>query len=168
MLDRRLYQIIEKSLGIEYFTNYVRNFNDRIITQKVLYLLIHKDNNPINLNYKWTFYLHGPYSSEIAHMIYYMNEFKPNLKDSQDLLNPNEKVEIESLKIVLSKIKKIKINELSYSEKLELITSTLFFKNKLEDKPKIIFDKLKKIKLELCKTLSYEEYRPLYLFTNQI
>ncbi|QEE14797.1 hypothetical protein DSAG12_00614 [Promethearchaeum syntrophicum] len=96
MLDRKLYRIIIDTLGKAHFEYYPDNFSKRILVQKVLYLLTHGKANPkLHLAYKWSFYLHGPYSSEIAHMVYYMNDFSASLLDeTQDIL---DKQEIEAI-----------------------------------------------------------------------
>jgi len=87
MLDRKLYRIIN-ALNKEYFYQYSVY---HIIVQKALYLLTHGKTNPkLTLPYKWSFYLRGPYSSEIAHMIYYMNDYLPSLDKSRIQLDEEE------------------------------------------------------------------------------
>ena len=100
MLDHKLYKIIIDTLGKAHFDNYPEDFSKRILVQKVLYLLTHGRANPkINLAYKWSFYLHGPYSSEIAHMIYYMNEFSTSsFSENQDILDEEEIESIDNFK----------------------------------------------------------------------
>ncbi len=81
MLDRSLYKIIKQTQGKTSFKKYPLDFPTRIIIQKTLYFLTHGRSNPkIKLPYKWTFYLRGPYSSEIAHMIYHMNNFRNDIE----------------------------------------------------------------------------------------
>jgi len=87
MLDRKLYRIINV-LNKEYFYKYSVY---HIIVQKALYLLTHGKTNPkLTLPYKWSFYLRGPYSSEIAHMIYYMIDYLPSLDKSRIQLDEEE------------------------------------------------------------------------------
>ena len=91
MLDRKLYNVIAQALGEDFIRAYPEDFSKRVIVQKVLYLLTHgKSNQKITLPYQWSFYLYGPYSSEIAHMIYHINDFLHEIKD-----NPLELEEIE-------------------------------------------------------------------------
>ncbi len=91
MLDRKLYHIIVQALGEDFIRAYPDDFSKRIIVQKVLYLLTHgKSNLKITLPYQWSFYLYGPYSSEIAHMIYHINDFLHELDDRSIELEGNE------------------------------------------------------------------------------
>ncbi|MFX1569039.1 MAG: hypothetical protein ACFFCV_11810 [Promethearchaeota archaeon] len=98
MLDRKLYNVIEQALGEDFITAYPISFSKRIIVQKALYLLTHgKSNLKVTLPYQWSFYLHGPYSSEIAHMIYHINDFLHEL-DKSYKLDENEKSVIQNFK----------------------------------------------------------------------
>ncbi len=96
MLDRQLYNVILHALGPKAINEYPENFKVRVKVQKVLYILTHSAQAPkMNLPYGWTFYLRGPYSAEIAHMIYYMKNFSNELAAQQPQINLDEKNAIE-------------------------------------------------------------------------
>ena len=91
MLDRRLYSIVVNALDAESVVKYPLDFDIRLIVQKSLYLLTHgKDENKITIPYNWSFYLRGPYSSEIAHMLYYMEDFLDELSSTPQPLSEED------------------------------------------------------------------------------
>jgi len=139
MLDRKLYKIIIDALGKVHFDYYPEDFSKRILVQKVLYLLTHGRANPkINLAYKWSFYLHGPYSSEIAHMLYYMNDFSISLLgEAQDILNDQEIESINHFKEFDKKIKPF-LNKLSKEDLYEMFATITYISEQVEhDKSRI-------------------------------
>jgi uncharacterized protein YwgA len=153
MLDRKLYQIVKSALGEEYFSNYCQNFQTRLITQKALYLLTHCQNSTLQLKYKWNFYLHGPYSSEIAHIIYYMNDFLPVLRDSQIPLAPEEQIEIKQFKSFLKDMDKKLKNTLNKGEICELLATFLYLQKDIGKDSSMIFEKISKLKPTIYKKL---------------
>jgi len=144
MLDRKLYKIIIDALGKEHFDNYPEDFSKRILVQKVLYLLTHGKTNPkISLPYRWNFYLHGPYSSEIAHMLYYMNDFSTLLADetekTQNILDPEENGIITNFKVFDEEISNLNHqHHLSYEELYEMFATITYISEQVDhDKSKI-------------------------------
>ena len=153
MLDRKLYQIVKSTLGERYFSHYRQDFLTRLITQKTLYLLTHRQNSKILLKYKWNFYLHGPYSSEIAHMIYYMNDFLPVLHDSQISLSREEQDEIEVFQSFLQDTERKLENTLDKGELLELLATFLYLQKDIGKDSDMIFQKIAKLKPTIFKKL---------------
>ena len=139
MLDHKLYKIIIDTLGKAHFDYYPEDFSKRILVQKVLYLLTHGKANPkIYLAYKWSFYLHGPYSSEIAHMIYYMNDFSSSmLVETQDNLDEQEIETINHFKEFDKKIAPF-LNKLSKEDLYEMFATIIYISEQVEhDKSRI-------------------------------
>ena len=142
MLDRKLYKIIIEALGKAHFDNYPEDFSKRILVQKVLYLLTHGRANPkISLSYKWSFYLHGPYSSEIAHMLYYMNDYSVLLADEseeiQNIPNLEESEIIANFKEFDKKIATFRYN-LSKEDLYEMFATITYISEQVDyDKSRI-------------------------------
>ena len=94
MIDRKLHKTLEKIWGKHYLEDYCsKNFFEiRIVIQKTLYLLMHNDNHKIEFlqPYKWTFYLRGPYSSDIAHMLFHINNLKSEIDKKEIKFNEEE------------------------------------------------------------------------------
>ncbi len=126
-------------MGKAYFKNYPEDFSKRILVQKVLYLLTHGKANPkMHLAYKWSFYLHGPYSSEIAHMLYYMNDFSTSLSDeTHDILDHQERNTINHFKKFDKKITPF-LSKLSKEDLYEMFATIAYISEQVGyDKPRI-------------------------------
>jgi uncharacterized protein YwgA len=158
MLDRKLNLIIMETLGEQYVTGYPKEFSKRLVVQKMLYLLSHGKHNPkIKLYYDWSFYLRGPYSSEIASAIYHINNLKGELG--------NQKVELEtSEKDAISKFKELRELFLELMTKhgvdseidtLESISTMVYFINQDATRDEIM-PYFKKIKKELHNKLPHD------------
>ncbi len=105
MLDRKLYHVIAKTLGEDFVTGYTEGFSTRIIVQKTLYLLTHGRKRPrVSLPYSWSFYLRGPYSPEIAHALYYVNEVFDEVPKEHVQLPPEESAAVSRLAQTLKQI----------------------------------------------------------------
>jgi|SRR5271157_3341443 len=145
MLDRHLFDIVKNALGLEFVENYPTDFDNRLIVQKVLYLLTHfKEDKRISLPYNWTFYLRGPYSSEIAHMMYYMNDFLPELKNGHEFLEEKEKDALATFEQFKEAIESYYLSDLdgstlSRAELFEtLATLTYIAKQVKDDREKLL------------------------------
>lgn len=159
MLDRKLYKIIIDTLGKAHFDYYPEDFSKRILVQKVLYLLTHGKANPkLSLAYKWSFYLHGPYSSEIAHVLYDMNDFSTSLLvETQDILDVNE---IESIKHFKEFDKKIApfLNKLSKEDLYEMLATIIYISEQVEHDKSRIEQKFGIFKPELREKISSKDF----------
>lgn len=159
MLDLKLYKIIIDALGKDYFDYYPEDFSKRILVQKALYLLTHGRANPkINLSYKWSFYLHGPYSSEIAHVLYDMNDFSTSLLDeTQDTLNDEE---IETIKHFKKFDKKNVpfLDKLSKEELYEMFATIIYISEQVEHDKSKIEQKFGIFKPELREKISSKDF----------
>ncbi len=159
MLDRQLYSIIVESLGPEYIDEYPHEFEKRVIVQKILFLLTHIKGKPkISLPYEWTFYLRGPYSSEIAHMLYYMQDFSNNLRQQEFILEEKDQQVIKQFKDLsnfLDQQLAQKIGLKTVSDKImESLATLVYISEQVEgDEAKIltIFQRLKPKLAELLK-----------------
>lgn len=167
MLDRRLYQVIKKSLGQESFEGYETEFKTRLIVQKVLYLLTHGKNNPqLELPYEWSFYIRGPYSSEIAHMIFHMNNFREELYSRNVELS---EIEMKSISFFTefknelnSKISKESVfKELKKEEIYELIATLVYISLQIGNNKEKLSQKLQIFKPDLIEKLQRTEFETL-------
>jgi len=164
MLDRKLYKIIIDTLGKEYFDNYPEDFSKRILVQKVLYLLTHGRANPkINLSYKWSFYLRGPYSSEIAHMLFYMNDYSTSLeKKTQDILDNQEIEAIRHFKAFNEEISNFNYElHLSDEELFEMFATITYISEQVEHDKSRIKQKFKVIKPELRDKINSRDFETI-------
>lgn len=133
MLDRKLYKIIEQALGRDYIEQYPEKFEYRIIVQKAMYLLTNANRvKNIKLPYKWNFYLYGPYSSEMAHMIYHINEVSEEVEKKQIDIRSKERRCIEHFSNLKSEVRKIHKKKdvgekLSLSEIYEIMGTITYF-----------------------------------------
>lgn len=174
MLDKDLYKIIEQLIGKSYFLEYTNNFFYRIIVQKVLYLLTHGRSNPkISLPYQWNFYLRGPYSSGIAHMIYHMSDFKDDVisksrelnESFKDPLNHFNKFKEELDPFLKQYETDLKINKADIYELLATLTYISMQIGSNKDK---LFEKLKQFKPDLSKKLPLEDMHKILIKFNYI
>lgn len=173
MLDRKLYHIIVQALGEDFIKTYPDDFSKRIIVQKVLYLLTHgKSNLNITLPYQWSFYLYGPYSSEIAHMIYHINDFLRELDERPLELEDNEKSVIQNF----NKFKEV-IDEERHRNKdfqkipeeqlYEIIATLIYASKQLGSNKNEIFKQFVNFKPELKESLSKSMFNNIYSILNQ-
>ncbi|MHA1999884.1 MAG: hypothetical protein ACTSU9_17370 [Promethearchaeota archaeon] len=129
MLDRRLNLIVKAALSDEYVTGYPKDFTKRLVTQKILYLMTHGNNNPkIKLIYDWSFYLRGPYSSEISSAIYHINNLYEEIDNKEVNLNKEEKIAIEKVKELRESLVELmeKHNVVSEEDALESIATMVY------------------------------------------
>jgi len=164
MLDRKLYKIIIDALGKEYFDNYPEDFSKRILVQKVLYLLTHGRENPkISLPYKWSFYLRGPYSSEIAHMLFYMNDYSTSLENkTQDILDNQEIEAIKHFKAFNEEISHFNYEQhLSDEELFEMFATITYISEQVEHDKSRIEQKFKVIKPELREKINSRDFETI-------
>ncbi|MFX1298340.1 MAG: hypothetical protein ACFFD2_26230, partial [Promethearchaeota archaeon] len=152
--------IIEKSLGQSFIIDYPKKFSTRVIVQKVLYLLTHGNLNPkLKIPYKWSFYLHGPYSPEIANMIYHINDLSNELDRMQIHLGDNEIKAINHFldfnKSLTKQKNEIKgFNALSEEELFEILATLTYMAKQVGGYQKKISDSFKRFKPELDKKMS--------------
>ncbi|MCF2138493.1 MAG: hypothetical protein K9W44_00390 [Candidatus Lokiarchaeota archaeon] len=161
MLDRKLYRIILDALNKEHFYKYPVKFSNRIIVQKTLYLLTHGRTNPkLSLAYKWNFYLRGPYSSEIAHMLYYMNDFSIVLEEgeSQDILDEEEINVIKHFKEFKEKIDVLN-NGILPEELFEMLATIVYISEQVDYDRSKIEQKFNEFKPELKSKINDEEFK---------
>lgn len=173
MLDRKLYYVIVQALGEDFIKAYPDDFSKRIIVQKVLYLLTHgKSNLNITFPYQWSFYLYGPYSSEIAHMIYHINDFLRDLDEKPLELEENEK----SVILNFNKFKKVIDDErqrnkyfqnIPEEQLYETIATLIYASKQLGSNKNEIFKQFAKIKPELKENVSKSMFNHLYSILNQ-
>ena len=165
MLDRKLYKIIIDTLGKAHFDYYPKDFSKRILVQKVLYLHTHGKTNPkISLPYRWSFYLHGPYSSEIAHMLYYMNDFSTLLADetekTQDILNLEENEIIANFKVFDKKITTFCYN-LSKEDLYEMFATITYISEQVDYDKSRIEQKFEVFKPELREKINSKDFETI-------
>ncbi len=168
MLDRRLYKIIEYALGETYANEYSNKFSTRIIVQKILYLLTHGTSNPkISLPYRWTFYLHGPYSSEIAHMLYHINQFQSELNNQPIKLEENDKLRIEHFlkfkqELDEKKTENRDFQKLTEEELYEILTTLTYAAGQIGNNKKELINMFTKFKPDLRKRISESVLNTIY------
>ena len=158
-----MYKRQEQSLGKSYFLKYPNHFNTRIIVQKTLYLLTHGLSNPkISLPYRWNFYLRGPYSSGIAHMIYHMINFKDDVVDTPIELEKNFKNSLNhfhefkgELDSIINKYKKY--SKIYNADIYELLATLIYISQQIGSDKDKLFGKLKQFKPNLSKKLPLED-----------
>jgi len=155
MFDKKLYVIIKQAIGEDGFTRYTSNFKTRIVTQKTIYLLTHVIKNPIKLDYSWNFYLHGPYSSELAHMIYYMYDFIDELREAEKLiqLNGEELDCIRKFHVFFKEIQRMENSNHTLEELMEIASTLIYLKNELNTAETIISTYLNIMKPDLVKKM---------------
>ncbi|WP_457557930.1 hypothetical protein [Candidatus Harpocratesius sp.] len=177
MLDRKLYKIIIDALNRECFIKYPESFSNRIIVQKTLYLLTHGRTTPkLTLPYKWNFYLRGPYSSEIAQMLYYMNDFSMILKEDEpqyvlNVLNEEEIKAIEHFKEFKEFVEKFKKtnktnktnsnvdSEINDEELYEMFATIVYISDQVGNNLSMIKQKFNEFKPELKSKINDEEFK---------
>jgi uncharacterized protein YwgA len=155
MLDRKLNLIIKEALGEQYVAGYPKEFSKRLVVQKMLYLLSHGKRNPkINLSYDWSFYLRGPYSSEIASAIYHVNNLQHELGKKKIELKTSEKDAISKFKKLRESLLELMTKHGVDSEidTFESISTMVYFINQDASRDEIIPD-FKKIKKDLSDKL---------------
>ena len=172
MLDRKLYYVIVQALGEDLLKAYPDEFSKRIIIQKVLYLLTHgKSNLNITFPYQWSFYLYGPYSSEIAHMIYHINDFLHDLDKKPLELEENEK----SVILNFNKFKEVIDEErqrnkdfqnIPEEQLYEIIATLIYASKQLGSNKDEIFRQFINFKPELEESVSKSMFNHLYSILN--
>lgn len=172
MLDRRLYKIIESALDETSIKNYIEDFSSRVIVQKVLYILSHGKSNPkLDLPYKWSFYLHGPYSSDIAHMLYHINDFWNELKDKTIELNKEDNKVIKFFKDFKKNLDTLKkenndLNRISEAELYEILATLIYIAKQIGKEEIILINKLKTMKPELSEKMTSSVSNSIYHLLN--
>jgi len=167
MIDRKLFEIVKQALGISYLKEYPDKFSTRLIVQKALYLLTHGSSSPkANLSYKWNFYLHGPYSPEISHMIYHMHEVWDEISNKEIQLGQEELLSIENFKGLKRELDGLNqqrqvLQDLKVSEVFEVLATLTYLAGQIGDKKKIIQEKFKKFKPELDEKIPTEGFEQL-------
>lgn len=168
MLDRKLYKVIEQTLGREYIDQYPDKFEHRIIVQKALYLLTNGNHTQnIKLPYKWKFYLYGPYSSDIAHMIYHINEVSEEVEKRPIKVPSKERKCIHHFCKLKSEIettyKKKEVQEmLSKSEIYEILGTLTYFAGQVGNNPKKITKTFGRYKPKLQAKVPESIFNELY------
>ncbi|MHA1334292.1 MAG: hypothetical protein ACTSVV_03175 [Promethearchaeota archaeon] len=185
MIDRKLHKTLEKIWGKHYLEDYCsKNFFEiRIVIQKTLYLLMHNDNHKIEFlqPYKWTFYLRGPYSSDIAHMLFHINNLKSEIDKKEIKFNEEELKSIDLFIQFKNKLEEIndlnKKNQnkdyfINISDIFEAAATLLYIYRDLnsnlneKDKINLNFNKIsrvfKELKLELSERLRNEQLSKIF------
>jgi uncharacterized protein YwgA len=152
MLDRKLYKIIEQTLGEQFIKDYPNDFHKRKIVQKMLYLVTNGKNSPkIELPYDWNFYLHGPYCPDIAHMIYHINDLWYELKNYPISLNDSEKESIEHFLMFKKRIDyiKTKFSEFTEDELYEILATLTYAAKQVGDDNQVLIESFIRFKPDL-------------------
>jgi len=163
MLDHKLYKILIEVLDKKHFTQYPEDFSKRIIVQKTLYILTHgKDNRKLSLPYKWSFYLRGPYSSEIAHMIYYMNDYLPSLEENKSRIQLDE----EEIKAIshFQDFRKALLSideEINEEDLFEIAATILYISEQIGNDINKITDKFEDFKPNLKQKISSDNFNKI-------
>ena len=154
MLDLELFYTVERLTKEKEnaFSKYClkENIDYRILIQKKLYLLTHGMKEKLDLPYEWNFYIYGPYSSEMAHMIYHLNDYYDYIKENNKLKKvAGEKRDqidrlIESLERLEQELKNLmKALDLKYHEIYEIAATVHYIAlDILDQKPTISRDDL--------------------------
>lgn len=157
MLDNKLFQVVKDVLNEDYIFEYPEDFKKRMIVQKTLYLLFHgKNTYQIRFPYKWSFYIRGPYSSDIAHMMYYMAELDPNEFGDEKLLSFKEIEKIQEYKKFKNDIERFKQNRIN-EEDLEVLATLTYIGSQLGENGEKIIKKFYDHKPELADTYKPEK-----------
>lgn len=167
MIDRYLYRVIKESLGESYINQYTSDFSTRLIVQKVLYLLTHGKENPkLDLDYQWSFYIRGPYSSDIAHMLYHINALEINMDESRVELKKEDEKAIKHVKEVLNGLndllKKNEGTSISKEEFFELVATLTYIASQIGTDPEKLRQKLKDFKSDIEKKLEEHLFNELH------
>lgn len=168
MIDRKLYEIIKEILGESSLKKYPEEFSTRVIIQKILYLLTHGASSPkINLSYNWNFYLYGPYSPEIAQMIYHMNDVWEEISNKVVELDRFELKCIEHFKEFKKNLNRIQekdrdLSKLTDSELFEVLATLVYFAGHISENEGKIQEKFSTFKPELCKKMSKESFNQIF------
>lgn len=169
MIDYKLVNIITELLGEKSLIEYPEDFKIRLLTQKILYILTHSKENPIELPYRWTFYIRGPYSSELPHMLYYIskfdiNEIKTKKKFIVEYENKNEKAIKRFMDLSKVLFNNYKIDS-SNAGDLEALATLLYIKLQIKSSKEDILKKFRLHKPEM--TESYPD-KKLESFLEQL
>lgn len=170
MLDRKLYYVIAKILGEDFVTGYTEKFSTRIIVQKMLYLLTHGVRSPrVSLPYSWSFYLRGPYSPEIAHALYYVNEVFDEIPKEQVQLSTEETAAVSHLSQTLKLIEdQRKKRGISNSENVfEAAATLVYFGERKQFDKELLIQKLKAFKPNFYKLLRTDFLSELVTVLNE-
>lgn len=168
MLDRRLYKIIKETLGKDYVENYPEDLKIRIIVQKTLYLLTHGNSKfKISLPYKWSFYLQGPYSSDIAHMLFHIKEFWEEIDNKSIELEEQDKKGIEHFNEFIKNIEEIMnknkdIQRISKHELYELMATLTYAAGQIGNNKDEIRDVFSDLKSSLKEKVSNSIFNSSY------
>ncbi len=163
MLDRKLMAVIEKTFGDNYFKKYTEKFETRLMVQKVLYILTHSQaSKKIKFPYRWTFYLHGPYSSEIAHMIYYIAELEKSERGEFEELTSEETKIIEIFKEFRNKLIHICKPENLTGKHFEMLATLIYIANQVGDKFKDLERSFKTHKEDLFQDIGKKKFKTFY------
>ena len=129
----------------------ISSMADRIRLQKIFYIL---KNFNLDLNLKFTWYKHGPYSTHLADIYYYVNEH-PSILSSDLNLSNTEILNLEKSKEFLGPI-------IDDTDLLEFYASILFvYKDMVfrkDERNQITYEnKIKYSKLGLYNMFNYKE-----------
>ncbi|MFO8017348.1 MAG: hypothetical protein R6U96_01830 [Promethearchaeia archaeon] len=166
MIDRKLFEIVSNALGTSYVKQYPDNFDTRIIVQKTLYLLTHGSSNPqTELSYKWNFYLHGPYSPEISHMIYHMNEVWDDIPNKHVDLEEKDLKSIEHFKRLKKELEeKLKhdLQQVKEAELFEIVATLIYLAEQLNNDREKVQEKFREFKPKLDDKISRATFQQIY------
>ena len=101
-----------RELGVE---PSLETFNQRKVIQKLCYLL---ESFGVDLGFRFGWYLHGPYSSNVAHVLY-DNPEAFSAKADTNVLSEEEKIKIKAMRNFLGE-------DLGVPDALELLVSLHF------------------------------------------
>ena len=144
--------MIKESLGTKFIKQYPEEFSTRLKVQKASYLLTHGKSSPkVNLPYAWTFYLRGPYSSEMAHMLYHVNDCWSDCIREQVRLTEEELRAISHFKEFQGKLRILgdQSSEFTQDELLELVTTIIYIAEQVGNEKRRIMSRLKRLKPKL-------------------
>ncbi len=173
MIDRKLYEILNRALGETSIKNYSSEFSSRIIVQKVLYLLTHGISAPnVSLPYKWEFYLHGPYSSDIAQMLHHMNDVRDEISHKQVDLTKKDLMSLENFRQFREQLMSLReeereLSNLPKAELFEILGTLVYLAGQLEKDEIKIRAKFKAFKPSLIQKLTENAFSMLYQLLNE-
>lgn len=167
MIDKYLYKIITELLGENYVKEYADNFSTRILVQKSLYLMIHSKIRTSNtLPYKWSFYVRGPYSSDIAHMLYHINRVGIEVDLNSIEINREDIAAIKNFKDFKEKIKTIKKNtvfqQLAEVDVYEALSTITYISKQIGQDVAQLREKFKQLKPVIGEEISETGFNSLY------
>lgn len=149
----------EDMIRFFYFCRYLKinpsisSVYNRIRLQKIFYILKKFD---LDLNFKFNWYAHGPYSPDLADVYYYAKDYLNSIEENQSYFNYSEKLKLNNAKKFLESIK-------NNSKLLEYYASLVFVHNDMifrkdERNQETYENRIKKSKPGLYYKFNYKDH----------